>query len=460
MSAGKILVVDDDDSLRRVVQFQLQKEGFTVSVAANGRKALEEIEANPPDLVLTDLKMPGLSGLDLLKAVKSRYPEMTVILMTAFGTIENAVEAMKAGAFDYIIKPVHGEELLLVLQRAFAHQHLLEEVGYLRRSLDRKYGFENIIGRSGALLHALDLASRAAQATSTVLIYGETGTGKELVAKAIHFNSPRKEKPFITINCSAIPKDLLESELFGHVKGSFTGAVGHKKGKVESADGGTLFLDEIGEMPPDLQVKLLRLIQEGEIEKIGAAEALKVQVRILAATHRNLKAMTEDGTFREDLYYRLAVIPLQLPPLRNRLEDIPELVEHFFRHFQQKVGRPHLRLSPALMPYFCNYRWPGNVRELENAMEHMVVLARGEEITVEDLPEALRRNRPGMKEEFILLSPQGISLEAIEKDLLLWALRKAEGNQTRAAALLDISRKTFLYRLEKYGISRETTLSE
>lgn len=457
MTLGRILVVDDDESLRRVTQFQLQKEGYSVSVAPNGSKALEILQINAQDLVLTDLKMPGLSGLELLRKIKSEYPETIVILVTAFGSIENAVDAMKAGAYDYIIKPVHWEEMLLVIQRALAHQHLLEEVCYLRSSLDKKYGFENIIGHSSSLLNVLDLASRAAQSGSTVLIYGETGTGKELVAKAIHFNSPRKEKPFITINCGAIPKDLLESELFGHIKGSFTGALTHKKGKVESADDGTLFLDEIGELPLDLQVKLLRLIQQGEIEKIGASDPLKVNVRILAATHRNLQAMTEDGTFREDLYYRLAVIPLQLPALRERVEDIPELVEHFFLHFKQRSGRENLQFPSLLLPYFCNYRWPGNIRELENAIEHIVVLARGDEITLEDLPESLRRNRQVVKEESIALSPQGISLEAIEKDLILWALRKAEGNQTRAAALLDISRKTFLYRLEKHGIGKDTT---
>jgi len=332
---------------------------------------------------------------------------------------------------------------------------LLEEVRTLRSNLDQKYGFENIIGRSGALLYVLDLAARAAQTSTTVLIHGETGTGKELVAKAIHFNSPRKDRPFVTINCSAIPQDLLESELFGHLKGAFTGAAAHRKGKVEMADGGTLFLDEIGDLPPSIQVKLLRLIQQGEIEKIGASATLQVDVRIVAATHRNLERMVEDCTFREDLYYRLAVIPLVVPPLRERPEDVPELIHHFFLQSCRKHGRSGLVLPEVLIPYFCHYRWPGNIRELENVVERLVVLEQGNEITLEDLPAQLRRERPPVEMDQIELSPQGISFDAIERELILWALRKSNWNQTRAAALLDLSRKTFIYRMEKHRIPKE-----
>jgi two-component system NtrC family response regulator len=454
MKRRRILVVDDDESLRRVTQFQLEQAGYQVTAAASGIEALRIIEQAPPDLVLTDLRMPGLSGLELLKKIRANYPEIVVIIVTAFGTVESAVEAMKAGAYDYITKPVNTDELKLTIERALAHQQLLEEVQTLRASLDRKYGFENIIGRSAPLLYVLDIASRAAQTHTTVLIQGETGTGKELVAKAIHYNSLRKDRPFATINCGAIPKDLLESELFGHVKGAFTGAVAHKKGKVELADGGTLFLDEIGDLPLELQVKLLRLIQQGEIEKIGAPSPLQVDVRILAATHRNLPAMVENGTFREDLYYRLAVIPLEMPPLRGRVEDILELVQHFFLASSKKHGRADLRLSPELFPYFSAYRWPGNIRELENVVERLVVLARGQQITVEDLPEPLRREIPAIEAERIELSPQGVSLDALEKELILWALKKSSGNQTRAAELLDLSRKTFIYRMEKHGISK------
>ena len=450
----RILVVDDDESLRWVTQVQLQQNGYQVNAAADADQALAMIREALPDLVITDLKMPGISGLDLLKKIRTEYPEVMVIMVTAFGTVETAVEAMKAGAYDYITKPVNMEELRLMVSRGLDHLNLREQVRILRGSLDRKYGFENIVGQSNSLLYVLDMASRAAQASSTVLIRGETGTGKELLAKAVHFNSPRKEKPFVTINCGAIPKDLLESELFGHVRGSFTGALANKKGKVELADGGTLFLDEIGELPLELQVKLLRLIQEGEIEKVGVAGTTKVDVRIIAATHRNLSAMIEDGTFREDLYYRLAVIPLELPPLRERAEDIPELVQTFFLKAREKQGRPGLLLPSSLLPYFSAYRWPGNVRELENVIERLVVLSRGDEIALADLPDSLRRERPSIEELHLVLPPQGISLEAVEKELIVRALEKCNWNQTHAAQYLDISRKTLIYRMEKFGLRK------
>ena len=455
MAQKRVLVVDDDESLRRVTEVQLQQGGYQVRTAACGRDALELLQKGPVEVVVTDLKMPGMSGLDLLKRIRADYPETVVIMVTAFGTIETAVEAMRAGAYDYVTKPVHIDELKLTLGRAMEHVQLRQEVQELRTSLDSKYGFENILGRSSALLSVLDMASRAAQTSSTVLVRGETGTGKELLAKAIHFNSPRREKAFVTINCGAIPKDLLESELFGHVKGSFTGAVAHKKGRAESADGGTLFLDEIGEMPTELQVKLLRLLQQGEIEKVGAAETTSVDVRIIAATHRNLQAMIEDGTFREDLYYRLVVIPLELPPLRERPEDIPELVEHFFTKAKEKHGRPELALPPSLLSHFCGYRWPGNIRELENIIERLAVLTRGNEIGVNDLPEFLRRERPVLEELRLDLPPQGISMDAVEKELILRSLKKFDWNQTQAARYLDLSRKTLIYRMEKYDIRRE-----
>ena len=455
MIQKRILVVDDDQSLRWVTQAQLQQSGYQVDAASNGAEALERIRDTPPDLVITDLMMPGMSGVELLRNIRTEYPEVIVILVTAFGTVENAVEAMKAGAYDYITKPVNMEELRLVVGRGLEHLDLRQEVRNLRSSLDKKYGFENILGQSKALLYVLDMASRAANATSTVLIHGETGTGKELLAKAVHFNSRRKDRPFVTINCGAIPKDLLESELFGHVKGSFTGALANKRGKIELADGGTLFLDEIGEMPLELQVKLLRLIQQGEIEKVGDAGVTKVDVRIIAATHRNLQAMIEDGAFREDLYYRLAVIPLELPALRERADDVPELVQQFFVKAKQKQGRPELVLPASLLPYFSGYRWPGNVRELENVIERVVVLSRGDDITLGDLPEFLRRERPASEEFHFELPPQGISLEGVEKELIIRALEKFNWNQTHAAQYLDISRKTLIYRMEKFGLRKE-----
>ena len=455
MTRQRILVVDDDESLRWVTQAQLQQAGYEVGAAAGGEAALESLREASADLVITDLRMPGMSGLDLLRRIRAQFPETVVVMVTAFGTVETAVEAMKAGAYDYITKPVNPEELKLVVGRVLEHVALREEVRSLRASLDRKYGFENILGRSTVLLHVLDMAARAARAASTVLIRGETGTGKELLAKAIHYNSPRKAMPFVTINCGAIPRDLLESELFGHAKGAFTGAVANKKGQAETADGGTLFLDEIGELPPELQVKVLRLVQQGEVAKVGAAGASKVDVRIIAATHRNLQAMIEDGTFREDLYYRLSVIPLELPPLRERPEDIPELVEHFFVKSRARNGRANLVLPPPLLPYFTAYRWPGNVRELENIVERLVVLGRGDEIAPEDLPEFLRRTRPAVEELRLDLPPQGISLEAVEKELILRALKKFHWNQSQAARYLDLSRKTLIYRMEKFGLRRE-----
>ncbi len=455
MSKNRLLVVDDDESLRWVTKVQLEQSGYAVSAAADGHQALELLEQSGADLVITDLMMPGMSGLDLLKAIRSGHPDLLVIVATAFGTVETAVEAMKAGAYDYITKPVNIDELRMIVARALEHVNLKEEVRALRCSLDRKYGFENILGQSKALLHVLDMASRAARTISTVLIRGETGTGKELLAKAIHFNSPRKDRSFITINCGAIPKDLIESELFGHVKGSFTGALASKRGLVEQADGGSLFLDEIGELPPELQVKLLRLIQHGEVATVGAMSAGKVDVRVIAATHRNLQAMVEDGTFREDLYYRLTVIPLELPPLRDRREDIPELVQHFFVKATGKHGRPDLQLRPSLLPYFASYTWPGNVRELENIVERLVVLSPGVEITLEDLPEFLRRERPAVEELHLDLPPQGISLEAVEKELILSALKKFNWNQTQAARYLDLSRKTLIYRMEKHNLQRD-----
>ncbi|HXJ93025.1 MAG TPA: sigma-54 dependent transcriptional regulator [Terriglobia bacterium] len=454
MTKNRILIVDDDSSLRRVLEVQLEQEGYAAVSAGSAQQALSMLQVQGYDLVVADLKMPECSGISLLRQIRSQYPETVIIILTAFGTVETAVEAMKAGAYDYLTKPVHPDELSLVVRRALEHSLLVKEVQALRASLNEKYGFDNILGRSDALLQVLDTATRAAPTNSTILLRGETGTGKELLAKAIHFNSSRKGKPFVTINCAAIPKELLESELFGHKKGAFTGAVMDKKGKIEMADAGTLFLDEIGDMPLELQVKLLRLIQEGEIEKLGSEGTHKVDVRIIAATHRDLQAMIEDGTFREDLYYRLAVIPLTVPPLRERPEDIPELVQHFFSVSKQTNGRPELTMPQALLPYFTQYRWPGNIRELENVVERVVALARGEAITIQDLPPFLRRDRGGLESVEIDLPSQGISLDGIEKELILKALEKCHWNQTHAARYLDISRKTLIYRMERHGIHK------
>jgi len=457
MSFGRILVVEDDESLRRVTQVQLEKCGYDTTVAADVPQALELLDKNSIDLVITDLNLPSASGLELLKKVRLEYPETTVVVVTAYGTIETAVEAMKAGAYDYITKPVHPDELRALVNRVLERRRLIEEVRVLRNSLDQKYGFENIIGRSGALLQVLDSASRVAHTDATVLILGETGTGKELLAKAIHFNSLRRDRPFITINCGAIPAELLESELFGHVKGSFTGAVTHKKGKVEMAEGGTLFLDEIGEMSLDLQVRVLRLLQEREIEKVGATKLIRVDVRIIAATHRNLEALVAEGKFREDLYYRLEVIPIVLPPLRDRAGDVKELIQQFFERGKIKHGRPDLVLPDSVIPFLVNYRWPGNVRELENVIERLVLLCRTEEVAFADLPVNIRHAR-GPAEPSAAAPAQletSAGLDAIERELIVKSLRESKWNQSKAARQLAISRKTLLYRMGKYGIVRD-----
>jgi two-component system NtrC family response regulator len=458
----KILAIDDDPSSLELVLSTLAQEGVETLGASDPEEGLALFWRERPEVVLVDLIMPKMNGIEVLKRIVQveasghrRELQALAIMLTAHGTVETAVEAMRAGAYDYLTKPVRVAELRLVVERALEHVRLRTEIWRLRRTLDAKYGFESILGNSKRLLSVLDMASRAAQTTSTVLIRGETGTGKVLLARAIHFNSPRKARPFFTINCGAIPKDLLESELFGHVKGSFTGAVTHKTGKVEAADGGTLFLDEIGDMPLELQVKLLRLVQHGEVEKVGATSSLKVDVRIIAATHRNLQAMIEDQTFREDLYYRLSIIPLELPPLRERPDDIPELVRLFFARACEKHGRDDLKLPEELMTRFTEYRWPGNVRELENVVERLVVLADGNLIRLSDLPDFLRAE-PGEKSTYQLnMPPDGISLEAVERDLILAALRKFDWNQSRAAQYLDLSRKTLIYRMEKFGLRRE-----
>jgi DNA-binding NtrC family response regulator len=457
MASSTILIVDDDSSVRRVVQMQLAEAGYAVSLAASGEEAHRILIEQRPKLVITDLRMPDLGGIELMRRIAADEVQTTVIIITAFGTIETAVQAMRLGAYDYITKPIDYEALLLAVNRAMERQGLLDEVRNLRSALDERYGFENIIGRSKSLLRVLEMAARVAQHDTTVLINGETGTGKELLARAIHHNSRRRNQPFVTINCGAIPKDLIESELFGFSRGAFTGAHTSKPGKVEIADGGTLFLDEIGELPLEAQVKLLRLIQHGEIERLGATTVRTISVRIVAATHRNLSAMVEDGTFREDLFYRLAVVPLFLPPLRERKEDIPELVEHLFHSLKLRHGMQNIRVAPSLALSFTGYRWPGNIRELENVIERMLVLSNGEQITEIDLPDELR-DSPNQQPKTLLsleLPEEGISLEGIERELLLRALEKSKGNQTQAARYLDISRRTFIYRMEKHGLRQE-----
>ena len=453
--SNRILVVDDDVSLRRVMRLQLEEAGYQVSVASDGEEAWSMLRESEPQLVITDLRMPT-TGLELLSRITQAGLRTTVIVVTAFGTVETAVEAMKLGAYDYVTKPLDFDALVLVVHRAMERQSLIEEVQTLRSALDQRYGFEAIVGHSKGLLRVLDQAARVAQRDATVLIQGETGTGKELVARAIHHNSRRGKRPFVAINCGAIPRDLVESELFGYTKGAFTGAVANKEGRIESTNGGTLFLDEVGELPLEAQVKLLRVLQEGELAKLGATDPIKVDVRVIAATHRDLSAMVEDGAFREDLYYRLAVVPLRIPPLRERREDLPELIEVLFERARKRHAIEHLRLSPAVLQHLIAYHWPGNVRQLENVMERLVVLSTSEIISTEDLPPEL--TAPPRPAPFWLdLPEQGISLEALERDLIRRALEKFNGNQTQAARYLDISRRTLIYRMEKHGLAPEAT---
>lgn len=452
MKPNHILVVDDDSSLRRVMQMQLEEAGYEVSLANDGDEACTLLAAEEPPLVITDLRMPT-SGMELLNFIQREGLKTTVIVVTAFGTVESAVEAMRSGAYDYVTKPLDFDALLLVVQRAMERQNLLEEVRTLRSALDQRYGFSGIVAQSKSFLRVLDQAARVAERDATVLIQGETGTGKELIARAIHHNSRRKNRPFVAINCGAIPRDLVESELFGHKKGAFTGAVNDRLGRVEAADGGTLFLDEIGELPLDAQVKLLRLLQEGEISKVGADKPTQVNVRVIAATHRNLQAMVEDEAFREDLYYRLAVVPLHIPPLRERRDDIPRLLAELFERSRQRHNVQDVSLSQGALRRLVAHRWPGNVREMENVIERLIVLATHNLITEEDLPEEIARPGQANTSLWPELPEDGISLEAVERDLISRSLEKFHGNQTRAARFLDISRRTLIYRMEKHGLA-------
>lgn len=450
MKKPSILLIDDDDSLRRVMEFSLVEAGYTVRAAASGEEGVAAFEQNAFDAVITDITMPGMSGLDVLKTIRQADPGLPVIIITAYGTIESAVEAIRQGAVDYITKPFNRDEMRLALERALKMRRLERENVGLRAEVAERYRFSGIIGTSQKMKDMLELAGRVAASDASVIITGESGTGKELLAKGIHFNSGRAEGPFIAVNCAAIPDTLIESELFGHVKGAFTGAIRDKEGKFELADGGTIFLDEIGELRVELQAKLLRVIQERQVDRVGGGLPIPIDVRIIASTNKDLERAVREGAFREDLFYRISVIVLRLPPLRDRRDDIPLLAEYFLRKF---VRSGDATIDAAAMAALMTYGWPGNVRELENVMERATVLRRGDTIMIADLPEqVLKSGSLGLESIILNLPEDGLSLEDLEKQLIIKALEKQKGNQTRAAEYLRITRPTLIYRMEKYGL--------
>ncbi len=454
----RLLVVDDEQSMREWLTIALSQDGFEVESAASGEEALKLLERTPVDLALVDLRMPGTDGLATLRAIKQLSEAVSVVIMTAYATAETAVHALKEGAYDYIIKPFKVDELRHLVRKALEERRLRGENLRLRREIELRYTLGNMIGKSPRMQEVFSTVSRVAESKSTMLLTGESGTGKTLLAKTAHFNSSRKNSPFVTVDCAAIPHELMESELFGHVKGAFTGAVANKPGLFLAADGGTLLLDEISEMPQHLQAKLLGVLEDPEIRPVGGTKPIRVDVRIVATTNRDLTQAIARGTFRQDLFYRLNVISVHLPPLRERLEDVPLLVNHFIQKFTGATGGPAKLVSAEALSAMERYSWPGNVRELEHVIERAATLEPGALLRPESLPESVcGRSAPDFTR--IELPVQGLNLDAliegIERDLLGQALRRANGIQTRAAQLLQTSFRSFRYRLQKYGLDRE-----
>jgi two-component system response regulator AtoC len=448
--SDRVLIVDDDESLRESLELVLAAEGFEVVTAGDGSEALGRIEASSFDVVLCDVRMPGMDGIELLPQLVRRVPGSTVIMMSAFGSDELALEAMNRGAYDYLTKPFRPAEVVLTIRKARERERLRRANQALRREVQRATGERPIVATSEAMIELLELMERAAGFKSTVLLSGESGTGKEVLARAIHAQSPRRNEPFVAVNCGAIPETLLESELFGHAKGAFTGADRARRGLVVEADGGTLFLDEIGEMPTSLQVKLLRVLQEEEVRPLGEAKARTVDVRVIAATARKLDAEVAAGRFREDLFYRLNVGPLEVPPLRERPRDVPLLADHFIAHFRATLGKPVRTISDEALERLTAYRWPGNVRELENVIERAVILAEGDSITLRELPQNVvvaDANEAAVTDLSLKRARRGAEVDAIRR-----ALRATDGNRTHAARLLQISHRALLYKLKEYSI--------
>jgi len=454
----KILVVDDEKSLREVMSIMLKRAGYEVTEASDGEQAIGQVHKEIYDLVITDLRMPKADGMDVLKAVKSSSPDTVVLVVTAFGTADSAVEAMKQGAYDYLTKPFQVDEVQLIIRNALEKRRLSTENMLLKREIASQSSFAQIVGQSEAMQKVFDVVRKVADSKSNVLICGESGTGKELVARAIHYNSARSPMPFVAVNCSAVPETLLESELFGHMKGSFTGAVANKAGLFEIANGGTIFLDEIGDTTPAIQVKLLRVIQEREFRRVGGNQDIRVDVRVIAATNRDLEKAVADGSFREDLYYRLDVIPIRLPPLRFRAGDIPLLVSHFLEKFAQESGKAAPTLTQEAVHVLLGHEWRGNVRELENLIERVVAFSTGASVTDTDIRGWLHHAVSPQQSQGVPtdLPEEGLDLEAlingIEKDLLMKALERSKWVKKKAARLLRLNTRSFRYRLEKYAI--------
>src|ERR1700732_973897 len=448
-----ILIVEDEARMRRLLELDLSEAGYQTFSSADAEKGLDLLRREQIDLVLTDLKLPGLGGLEFLQAAKRLNGALPVVVMTAYGSVETAVEAMKAGASDYVLKPFSLAEMRLVVQKELDVRRLREENRTLREALGRHYNYPNIVGRSAKMQEVLALAERVAATPSTVLIGGESGVGKDLIARLVHQRSSRASGPFVKINSTAIPENLLESELFGYEKGAFTGATASKPGKFELADKGTLFLDEIGDVPPAIQVKLLRVLQEREFERLGGTKTIKVDVRLIAATNRDLREALEQGTFREDLYYRLNVVPIDIAPLRQRKEDIPDLVNLFISRCTGDSGKPVEGISPEAMKFLVNYHWAGNVRELKKIIERACALAKGTTIEVTDIHLDSHPAKGADAGNHFL--PAGMTLEQWEDEMIQEALRRAHGNKSQAARLLGLSRNALRYRLSKIGIADE-----
>src|SRR5580698_5091862 len=448
-----ILIVEDEAKMRRLLELNLGEDGFDTRSAADAEAGLDLLQHEPVDLVLTDLKLPGMGGLEFLHAVKRANAALPVVVMTAFGTVETAVEAMKAGASDYVLKPFSLAEMRMAVEKELDVRRLRDENRSLREALGQRYSYPNVVARSAKMQEVLALVDRVAPTPSTVLLGGESGVGKDLIARVIHQRSTRASGPFIKINSTAIPENLLESELFGYEKGAFTGAATSKPGKFELADKGTLFLDEIGDVPPAIQVKLLRVLQEREFERLGGTRTVKVDVRLIAATNRDLREALEEGTFREDLYYRLNVVPIDIAPLRQRKEDIPDLVNLFISRFAGDSGKPVKSISPEAMQILVNSHWPGNVRELQNIIERACALAKGTVLEAADIHLDLRPAKAANGVSGFL--PDGMTLEHWEDEMIREALRRANGNKSQAARLLGLSRNALRYRLSKIGIADE-----